>query len=221
MTKFNTELIKIYKNAPVSYKLYIAIRNAICPLYDTAQYVPKDGKIVDFGCGQGLFANILAMQSGKRYVIGIDIMPDRIKVARGTLTGKRNIEFRIGNIEHGWADKDVKCVTLMDILCYVPFEKKKEILSKIYNCLPASSMLVIKSIQERPLLKYWLTLFHMATIDKLMHRCFEKNAYFLKKKEYIDLLKDVGFKVDFRDVGRGYPYPHCLYICNKTSEKRI
>jgi len=217
MTKFNSELLKIYKSAPMSYKLYIAIRGTICPLYDIEQYVPKDGKIVDIGCGQGLFANILAMKSEKRHVIGVDIMPERIKVASNTLAERPNIEFRIGNVEHGWADKDVKCITLMDILCYVPFEKKRAILNKIYSDLPANGTLIIKSIQEQPVFKYWLTLFHMATIDKLMHRCFEKNSYFLKTKEYINLLKDVGFKVDFRDVGRGYLYPHCLYICNKTS----
>jgi len=215
MTKSDNELMRLYKDAPLRYKLYTIIRNSICPLYEIERYVPDAGTILDFGCGHGIFANILAIRSGKRHIIGMDIMEDKIKVANSTLLGRSNIEFLVGDVQKDFCNKHVDCITFIDILCYVPFDKKKELLKSFYNYLRPGGKLVIKTIKEKPLLKYWWTLFHMATIDKIMHRSFEKNSYFLEEKDYIGMLKDIGFKVEFKDINKRYPYSHCLYICSK------
>ena len=220
MMRFDNKLILLYRNAPLRYKAYTVIRSAICPLIEIERYIPEDGKILDFGCGHGIFANLLAMKSKKRYVIGMDIMESKIEVANSTLFGRRNIEFRVGGIEKSLCEKDIKCITLMDILCYIPFDKKIKLLQGFYNLLPDGGTLIIKSTQETLCWKYWWTLFHMATIDKIIHKSFKANSYFLKKRSYLSLLKDIGFEVEFEDLSKGYPYPHCLYICNKSGENK-
>ena len=216
MMKSNNELIRLYKDAPFRYKLYTLIRVAICPLYEIEKYVPGKGKILDFGCGHGIFANILAMGASDRNVIGIDIMEDKIKVAKASSSGRNNIGFKTGDIREVLArDERVECITLLDTLCYLSLDEKKDLLKRLYRYLESGGLLVIKCIQERPLLKYWWTLFHMATIDKFIHRNFSQNSYFMKRDSYMTLLKDMGFKVEYVDMSKGYPYPHCLYICSK------
>lgn len=217
--KFNNKLLYFYKNTPLRYKIYTIIRYAICPFDEIEQCVPKFGKIVDMGCGHGIFTNLLAMKSDKRHVVGMDINENKIKVAIPALSGRKNIEFRVGDLEESLRVKDIKCFTLIDVLCYIPLDKKRELLKKIYNILQIDGVLIIGDIQEIPRWKYWWTLFHMATIDKLIHRSFKKNHYFLKKEDYLSLLKDIGFGVNFLDISKGYPYSHCLYICNKILDK--
>lgn len=213
--RFNSELLRLYKNAPLRYKFYTVTRCAICPLIEIEKYVPRDGTILDSGCGHGIFTNLLAMKSNRRYVIGMDISENKIKVATSTLFERKNIEFKVGDLKESLNVKDIRCLTLIDILCYIPLDEKIKLLKKNYNLLQVGGVVIIKSIQEFPRWKYWWTLFHMATIDKLMHRNFAKNSYFLKKEEYLNLLKDIGFEVEFLDISKGYPYSHCLYICNK------
>lgn len=213
MTRFDSRLLKLYKDASLGYRVYTFIRCAVCPFMEIERYVPKEGKILDSGGGHGIFANLLAISSRDRHVIGMDIMQDKIRIANSTLSGRKNIEFMAGDLEKSLSVEGVKCFILMDILCYIPLADKKKLLKKIYDKLPDNGTLIIKSIHEHPRFKYYWTLFHMATIDKLMHRSFAKNSYFLKRREYADLLKEIGFEVEFKDVSKGYPYSHCLYIC--------
>lgn len=214
--RFNTKLLALYKNTPLRYKVYTAVRCAVCSFDEIERCIPRAGKILDCGCGHGILANLLAMKSDRRYVVGADINKEKIRVATSTLAGRRNIEFNVDDLERSVNTKDVRCFTFIDVLCYVPLEQKRELLKKIYNILPAKGVLVIKSVQEFPRWKYWFILFHMGTIDKVMHRGFRGNAHFIRKEEYLKLLEDIGFEVRFKDISRGYPYPNCLYICTKV-----
>lgn len=212
---FNS-LLELYKDAPYAYKIYNIVRYNICPFFEIEKHIPSEGGILDCGCGHGLFTNFLAMKSNKRYVIGMDTNKKKIKAALSSLRGRKNVEFRSGGLEEALFIKDVKCFLLMDVLYFIPLAQKKELLMKFYKMLPNGAALVIKTVQKTPRWKYLWTLFHVTIVDNLFHRGFEGNTYFLKKEEYLDLLKEIGFTVDFKDLSKGYPYPHCLYICTKN-----
>lgn len=209
--RFNNELIHLYKNAPLRYKIYTLIRYAICPFSEIEKYVPSEGTILDCGGGHGIFANLLAMKSSKRHVIGMDVNEDKIKVAASTLYGRKNIEFKVEDAKEDFSDKDIKCIILIDL----PLETERGLLKRLYDTLQKDGVLIIKSIRESPRWKYRWTLFHMAIIDKVIYRSFKRDFYFLKERDYISLLKDIGFEVKSLDISKGYPYSHCLYICNK------
>lgn len=217
-TKNYSELLSPYKEAPLRYKFYTIIRCFVCPFGEIEKYVPDFGKILDCGCGHGIFANFLSVKSGNRHVIGLDINADRIKIAASTIKTRKNIEFIAGDIGKYLEISDIKCITFIDVLHYVPFDEKKALLARIFNKLHPNGTLIIKSIYELPYWKYWLTLFHVAVIDKLIHKGFRGSAYFLRKENYLDLLTGLGFKVKFKCMGKGFPYPHCLYICTKVKD---
>ncbi len=52
------------------------------PFAAVAAHLPPEGTILDLGCGFGMFAALLALQSPGRRVIGLDGDADRIAVAR-------------------------------------------------------------------------------------------------------------------------------------------
>jgi len=215
--RFSRELLKLYSNnIPLKYKLYTLIRCAICPFIEIEKYVPPDGKILDFGCGHGLFANLLALKSNSKDVIGIDINAQKINIAKRTLGVRKNIDFRIGDLESCFHITGINCFIFIDVLNCVPVKKQKESLRRLYSILQDDGMVIIKSIQEFPNWKYWWTLFHMAVIEKVVHKNFKKNSYFIKKEDFLMLLEEIGFKVQFKDLSKGYTYSHCLYVCSKA-----
>jgi len=64
----------------------------------------KEGEtVVDLGSGGGFDCFLARMQVGETgYVIGVDMTPDMIKLARrnAAKSGYANVEFRLGEIEH-------------------------------------------------------------------------------------------------------------------------
>ncbi len=211
MTRLNKELSQLYKNTSLIQKFHLAIRYLFCPLSDVEKHVPREGKILDLGCGYGLLANLLALRAGGRNVVGLDKDAVRIKVAQATSSARKNIEFRVVDLLSYTPDSDLKCAVLVDL----PLETNAEFLSKIYAALPEEGSLIIKSISRHPGWKYYLTLLHMATVDKILRGSLRNNFYFLNEDDFMILLKKIGFQVKFLDLSKGYPCTHCLYVCYK------
>lgn len=214
MNIFDKRLMECYRSSPLRYKLYTFIRYAICPFKEIEKYAPASGRILDCGCGHGIFANILAMGSAERQVIGVDMNEEKIAVASAA-SGRKNIEFRAGDMEKGLSENNIACFFIIDVMTYVPLDAKVEFFKRLYDNMKRGQRLVIKCMWEKPRWKSLAILFHMQTVDKLMHKGLKDNAYFMSKDAFTGLLQSTGFKVEFRDIGRGYLYPHCLYICDK------
>ena len=218
MTRFNFKVLRLYKDVPFGFKLYTLIRCAFCSFDEIERYVPEECNVLDVGCGHGIFANLLAIKSERRHVIGMDIIKKKIEIAKSTISGRKNIEFEKGDFWKSTDLKNIGCFTFIDVLYYIPLDEKRKLLQQLYDNLPAGGRLVIKSIYEFPRWKYWCSVFHMSVIDKVVHKGLGKNTHFMTRGQYSSLLADIGFQVDFVDINRGYPYPNCLYICNKSEK---
>ena len=46
--------------------MYELIRRLLCPFEDLAKFLPSEGKILDVGCGHGIFARVLAKNHPER-----------------------------------------------------------------------------------------------------------------------------------------------------------
>ena len=77
-----------YRTAPLVTRLFVHGRAFLSDLAFVERYVPKHGFIVDLGCGHGLFANVLMESSAQRRVLGLDLDPRKIDVARATVVGR-------------------------------------------------------------------------------------------------------------------------------------
>ncbi|MBU6424157.1 MAG: hypothetical protein KGQ88_09005, partial [Chloroflexi bacterium] len=60
-----------YRGAPLLARWAVHGRAFLSDLARIEEYVPRHGFIVDLGCGDGLFANLLAETSPRRRVLGL------------------------------------------------------------------------------------------------------------------------------------------------------
>src|SRR5438552_3620639 len=88
-----TETIDLYST--FRWKSFFSkIRFWDAPYVEVEKLIPKKGKIVDLGCGEGIFTNFLALSSSKRNIIGIELDKKRIEEAN---RGLKNASFKFGD----------------------------------------------------------------------------------------------------------------------------
>jgi SAM-dependent methyltransferase len=201
------EILRLYPSVPRSIKLYFALRFLVCPFRRVESVVPRSGIIVDIGCGYGLFANLLAVRSGERHVIGCDPDASRIKMACSSVGRRSNISFSVSKEVAALPRCDV--VTLVDVLHHIASDARLRLLEEIFRQLKPGGNLVVKDIDKTPRAKYLWNYLH----DFVMTR--GARCHYLGSLEMCRLLEQMGFLVVAEPLKTRDPYSHILYRCTK------
>lgn len=222
------ELFGLYKDCPLSTKLYIRQRwmpFRLCE--DIESYIPLSGKILDLGCGYGLFSNYLALKSKDRKILGVDCIKERIRIAERVSSRKFNsrLEFKLSNI----LDFDIglekyECITLVDVLCYIPFEERLLLLKRCYYGLTEKGTLLIKDFHRRPILKFWLfylsdylvNMFRILFLNSDWEKAFKGKLFVEDFRKLSISLEKIGYTVKTIPFDKGSYESAIIYLCYKN-----
>lgn len=208
------EIIALFKGRGAWTTLYTRIKFKICPLISIEPHIPRAGRVLDLGCGNGLFAAILKRGSPTRDIIGLDLDKAKVDLAREIFRGQSGLEFRVGDVvTSDYPPADI--VTLIDVLYLIPFEAQKTILAKCRNALPSGGLLAVKDMDTRPWWKYiWNNLEETLAV-KIIGFTLGHRFYFQRRREFTAMLNRFGFDVEIVPLHKGYWYPHILYLARK------
>ncbi len=56
------ELFRFYSHQGLRVSLYAYLRWRLCPFEEIESHIPKEGKIIDVGCGYGLLAKYMILR---------------------------------------------------------------------------------------------------------------------------------------------------------------
>jgi 1-acyl-sn-glycerol-3-phosphate acyltransferase len=105
--------------------------------------VPREGFILDLGCGYGLAAHWLACFTDRRTVLAVDYDEDKIRVAQRTAPHHTRVKFEVGNLLN--CDlPECDAVLLLDVLHYWQPEKQQLILNKVRQALRPGGRLILR-----------------------------------------------------------------------------
>ena len=211
LSKIPSELFRFYSGLGRKVALYARLRWRLCPFEEIEKYVPKEGPIIDIGCGYGLLANFLVLKSAKREVTGIDLSLERIKVAQKTTDNRKKIQFKLMDALDLQLEK-YNTVVMSDFLHHINFEAQEELLARCYQNLPTGSFLIIEEVDNRPLWKYWFAIMS----DNILN--IGERQFFRNQREFQKLLQGIGFSVRIKKADKHLPLSDVLFICEK--EKR-
>jgi 2-polyprenyl-6-hydroxyphenyl methylase/3-demethylubiquinone-9 3-methyltransferase len=201
--------MKNTKNMPFSAKVFFMLRPLIIPFEIIEKYVPKEGIIVDIGCGYGVFANHMSKKSKNRKVIGIDLNEKRIEAASKIFQNEGNLEFICSDITNSKIPK-ADVITAIDILHHIPNKENQEkLLKSCYFVLKNEGVLILKDLDIKPLWKFYWNKFHDFVITK------GEPVLYNSKEEILELLEKSGFAIEKFEIFKGYPYAHVLFIGKK------
>ena len=114
------------------------------PLFKTLdRVVPRQGFILDLGCGYGVATHWLACFTDGRSFLGLDYDEDKIRVAQRTAPEHPRIRFAVADIlEAEYPPCDT--ILLLDVLHYWTPEKQQMILNKARQALRPGGTLVLR-----------------------------------------------------------------------------
>lgn len=202
------QLSKLYGKFGITSRLYVTIRLLTTPLFEVEEYVPKSGKILDIGCGSGIFSNILCMMSRDRSVVGFDISQNRISMARNATENSEQLSFYVADA-HNFNLAGYSIITAIDLLHHMPYDKQEHLLRRIYLNLNVPGQFILKDLSKAP---YWKYLIHYVQ-DSLSYR---SKLFFSCSENMKELLNRIGFSVSTIPLHFSRLNPHVLYVCQKS-----
>ena len=179
---------------------YDFLRKVILPLEEIDKNLPKEGKIFDLGCGEGVISNYLT-RNKKRKVIGIDSDVRRLPKHKTKYLSFKNADIRNVSL-NGTAG-----VVISDVLHHLNLKDQKTLLSKVARELKKGGVLVIKEIDKSEFVRSRLSRLWDLILypqDKIKYWNYKK----LKK-----FLEEIGFRVKFSRPCRLFPGSTTLFIC--------
>ncbi|CAN5435323.1 hypothetical protein BH09PLA1_BH09PLA1_03620 [soil metagenome] len=203
---------RAFADQPRGTRWFIRGRSWLCPMTVVAREVPVSGRILDIGCGHGLFPALLASGSSQRSIVGVDPSEGKIAVARGTTKTLPTISYIQGSVLD-LNDGPYDAITILDVLYLLPDELKRRILAHARTLIKDDGVFLLKTNDTHPRWKFGVVRLEEWLMVKLLRYTFGGELHFRSSEQYLQMLDEAGFSAEVRRVDGWRPVPHRLFVC--------
>jgi 1-acyl-sn-glycerol-3-phosphate acyltransferase len=198
---FRKKLISnyIYKTPVLEHYTRIKTKseNNYSLFHDT---IPKEGLIIDIGCGYGYLSYMLSFCSSERKIIGIDYDCEKINTAQNSISKNDRLEFICENIkEYQLPESDT--FIMNDVLHYMTKEDQIELIQRCMNKLKMNGKIIIRDGNPELGKKHLGTKLSEFFSIKLLkfNKSSESQLYFPKSTEIQEIANQNGFQLSMLD----------------------
>jgi 1-acyl-sn-glycerol-3-phosphate acyltransferase len=143
-TVFRRKVARLYRYQGKWVEQFVYWKMRTDPLFGALdKIVPREGFILDLGCGYGVTAHWLAYGSLDRQLLGVDYDADKIRTAQRTAPNHDRIHFEQADILT-WEYPACDAILLCDVLHYWTPDKQELILTKARRALRDGGRLVLR-----------------------------------------------------------------------------
>ena len=205
-----------YRTAPLLARLFVHGRAFLSDLAQVERYVPRQGFIVELGCGHGLFSCVLREASDRRRVLGLDLDERKIAVARAAAVDTDGLRFEVADATEA-APPPCDAIAIVDVLYLLPFAAQEQVLRNAAAALAEGAPLVVKAQERRPAdPRYALTYGQeLVTVSLGLTRGGRERFYFPTREESLAMFARAGFKVEAVEMPKR-PYTDVLYLARRA-----
>ncbi len=220
MNRAARETLALYHGLGPGSRLHVRVRWASCPFPAVAEAVPASGRVLEVGCGHGLFSAYLAMSSRARDVHGVDLDVDKIRDAGLAAAAARaegaRLTFAVaasGEVPDGpWA-----AVVIVDVLYLLDRDAQLDLVARCADQLAPGGVLVLKEMSDRPPWKArWNRLQETVSV-RVLHLTEGRDLTFLPPSDLAVAMERAGLAVAATRVDRGRPHPHLLLVGRRAA----
>jgi 2-polyprenyl-3-methyl-5-hydroxy-6-metoxy-1,4-benzoquinol methylase len=206
--------LRAYRAAPLGDRVHVVVRWLTCPFPLIVDALPTEGRVLEVGCGHGLFSAYLALRQTRLQVHGVDIDEEKIAVAAGSaLTAGRRLDFAVaisGSVPAGPWD----AVVLVDVLYLLDEAAQRALLESCAAVLAPGGVLVVKDMATTPRWKArWNATQEALSVRVLKITAGSPEFGFVDPDERARWLVAAGLRnVRARRLDRGRVHPHHLLV---------
>lgn len=212
LSRIPLQLLERYSPLSTWESFYLRTRWRLCPFELVESHVPREGRVLDFGCGYGMLSNFLSLKSPDRRVLGIDLNRDRIDVAKRSSRGHPEVTFQLGDVRD-FQGIPFDAVVMTDVLHHIDKDHVRVLLRIIRSCLSDDGILVVLDVDRSPLRKFYTTYL----IDRLLNRT--RSLHYRSRDLLTRLLAQSGFRVQqVVRADRDLPLSDVIYVCRKKGD---
>jgi 2-polyprenyl-3-methyl-5-hydroxy-6-metoxy-1,4-benzoquinol methylase len=208
--EFLSHIIGVYDSSVI--RAYCRVRFTIINiniLHILALCLRGKRRVLDVGCGFGLFGCYFSALYPEITYCGIDINPKRIALANQAAArlGLRNATFLQGDARELSLSDQFDAVMMIDLLHHLQDGSKQALLTACASHLAADGRLIIKDVTTHPFHELAFTW----ALDVLMTRGLE--MWYWNEEKFHTLLNGLFRRVDTLPITDWMPYPHVIYLC--------
>lgn len=104
----------------------------------------SDSKILELGCGVGIFTQLLAKNKSAGLIEAVDLSEKSVAIARSHLKNKKNIYFDVADVvKYQPQNSDFDFVTLMDVIEHIPLDQHDQLFENLARICSEKTRIVI------------------------------------------------------------------------------
>jgi 2-polyprenyl-3-methyl-5-hydroxy-6-metoxy-1,4-benzoquinol methylase len=189
---------------------FAILRHKLLTILDLA--LPETGRVLDVGCGFGLWSSYFSLVAPQRSIVGVDISERRVEVARDVKRklGLERNEYRVGTVEGSGVEGPFDGIVVLDVLHHVAPEHQRPMLEHLVSLLAPGGVLIVKDITTDSPFKLKFT----EILDRVMVGFDEPLAY-RHHHDWSDELEALGLSTRVVRVSDVLPYPHVVLVARR------
>jgi 2-polyprenyl-3-methyl-5-hydroxy-6-metoxy-1,4-benzoquinol methylase len=199
-------------------RLFLTARWQLTPYSVMASRLPPQGKILDLGCGHGLFALAIAMNSPSRKVLGIDHDLCRVQLGSKATEDMANVRLEIGNMTQPPEDlQPYSGIAMIDVMHYFDPKTQETLLQRAFHLLDEGGTLLVREVDpEGGLASAWNRLYEKLATGIGFTQAEKKDLHFRSRQEWEDIMGKNGFKVTSERCS-SLLFADILYVCERPN----
>ena len=208
MARGAARVIAQYREPGAAARAYLHLRWAVCPFDRLLPFIPREGRLLDVGCGSGLWLTYLALERPGLTLHGIDADARKLALAATSRAGEPVLrQGSADDLPEGAFD----CVTILDVLYVLPDEVKARVLEGCYRALRDGGTIVVKEVDTRPLWKFAPAAFEELLAVRAVKMTHGGRLHFQSLADLSRAMSAAGFvDVEATRIDRGYLHPHVV-----------
>lgn len=210
------DALRLYAAQSLAIRWFVRLRHFLSPLEAVEELVPGEGRILDLGCGHGLFTNYMALRAPSRNILGLDPSPVKIKAAKMTEPMVPNARYLLGDISAVAENSRFDAITIVDVLYLLPASEQKKILAACHRLLADAGVLILKTQDTRPRWRYWWTC-AQESIMVGIGMTHGSGLHFLPAGKSQEMLEEAGFTVIQQSLPSKILYANIVFTCRKKT----
>jgi SAM-dependent methyltransferase len=194
-----------------------------------AGLIPRNARVLDIGCGQGLLASLLracaasddlgewpqawAPAPAGAQVTGIELMPRDVERARAALGAAADARFVCGDMRtEPFPASDT--VVILDVLHYVTHAEQDAVLRRVRDALAPGGRLLLRVGDAGSRRGFAISQWVDRTVTRLRGHTVPP-VYGRTLPEWIAALRALGLQVQPRPMSQGTPFANVLLVAER------